>query len=143
MTLQSHLARLLAVKGVSAAALVSTSGELIAGEADDPAMIDRLVGLQTSALAAGQALGELIPPLQKSLAELEAEGDAVTTDAPSAPERGQLMAIYQDGPVLFAPLPDGESVCVVALVSPQDVGRARFALRSLLPALATAERPVA
>lgn len=146
MNHKDHLAKLLAVKGVEAAALVSTAGELLAGEAKDPAAIERLVSLQTAALAAGQALGELIPPAAAtpSAADAVEEAPGGRAEAPqAASDKGLLMVIYTEGPVLFAPLPDGESVCVVALTSPQDVGRARFALRGLLPALTAAAGPVA
>lgn len=170
MTLEGHLEKLLAVKGVTAAAIVSSSGELLAGKAADPAVIDRLVMLQTAALAAGRALGELIPPPKPAVGEDPADGtsggsaagdgssgegtsgDATPRGEASAglgraaeesPQGGQLMAIYPEGPVLFVPLPAAASMCVVALASPQDVGRARFALRGLAAALAEAARPVA
>ncbi|MBX3145034.1 MAG: hypothetical protein KF813_14845 [Trueperaceae bacterium] len=134
MTVEEQLEKLLAVKGVTAAAIVSSGGELVAGRAADPAVIDRLVMLQTAALAAGKALGELIPPAKRA-----ADEDADLADLSPQEERpsgGQLMAIYPEGPVLFVPLPAVDGMCVVALSSPQDVGRARFALRGLVPTLA-------
>lgn len=162
MTLEEHLAKLLAVKGVTAAAIVSSGGDLLAGKAADPAAIDRLVTLQTAALAAGRALGELIPPPKRAVGEGAAgvegvaegqvadEGataDGASGEGPTAAaesrQGGQLMAIYPEGPVLFVPLPAADSMCVVALASPQDVGRARFAMRGLAAALAEAARPVA
>ncbi len=142
MTLENHLEKLLAVKGVTAAAIVSSGGDLLAGKAADPAVIDRLVMLQTAALAAGKALGELIPPPKRAAGDEVADDSAERTgDEPA--HGGQLMAIYPEGPVLFVPLPDVDSMCVVALASPQDVGRARFALRGLVATLAEAARPVA
>lgn len=55
----------------------------------------------------------------------------------------QLMVIYEDsGPIVFTPLPGGERVAVVALSSAHDLGRARFQLRGLTHALATAEVPL-
>lgn len=145
MTLENRLEKLLAVKGVTAAAIVSSGGDLLAGKAADPAVIDRLVMLQTAALAAGKALGELIPP-PKRAGDEPADGSAEQAADQAAERRvhgGQLMAIYPEGPVLFVPLPDVDSMCVVALASPQDVGRARFALRGLVATLAEAARPVA
>lgn len=142
MTLEDHLEKLLAVKGVTAAAIVSSGGDLLAGKAADPAVIDRLVMLQTAALAAGKALGELIPPPKRAAGD-EAVDDYAERTGDEPAHGGQLMAIYPEGPVLFVPLPDVDSMCVVALASPQDVGRARFALRGLVATLAEAARPVA
>ena len=57
--LQALLSDLLTVRGVAAAALAGVDGELLAGHAKDRAMLERVVGIITSALAAGTALGEL------------------------------------------------------------------------------------
>ncbi|HET8986235.1 MAG TPA: hypothetical protein VFN03_10790, partial [Trueperaceae bacterium] len=55
----------------------------------------------------------------------------------------QLMVIYEDsGPIVLTPLPGGERVAVMALTSAHDLGRARFQLRGLTHALATAEVPL-
>jgi hypothetical protein len=75
--LQALLSDLLTVRGVSAAALAGVDGELLAGHAKDRAMLERVVGIITSALAAGTALGELFEDHAGNL------GDA-RSDAPVA-----------------------------------------------------------
>lgn len=146
MSYEDHLAKLVAVRGVSAAAIATPAGELVAGQGEDRAAVERLIALQTAALAAGRALGDLIPPLRPGAAEAgasdEHEDAAGGEESDAAADGGHLMAIYPEGPVLFVPMRDGNTVCV-AVATQQDVGRVRFALRGLLAAVSQGESPVA
>ncbi len=142
MSYEEHLAKLLAVRGVSAAAIATPAGELLGGQGEEAA-VARLVALQTAALAAGRALGDLIPPPRSSASEVEDSSDDPADSDEGAPAQiGHLMAIYPEGPVLFVPLGDGNTVCV-AVATQQDIGRVRLALRGLLAASARGESPVA
>lgn len=165
-TLTQVLADVLDIRGVLAAAVVSVDGEMLAGGAADTALLDRISGAVTGALAAGEALSGL---MAKSLvdgvvadggsrADVGAGADAAVAgelDATTAPaadavaSRGtgygskHLMVIYEDsGPIVFEPLPGGERIAVMALGSAHDLGRARFQLRGLTQALSTAEVPL-
>ena len=190
-TLTEVLADVLAIRGVLAAAVVTTDGEPLAGEAADSQLLERMTSTVTGALAAGVALSTLVDagvsgepdPTEPSPTEpgstgaeppslavgdgtgtawpaFEAASEGDDSYAPGGaaaladgdPEAGggdaasmgkQLMVIYEDtGPIVFMPLPGGERVAVVALRASQDLGRARFQLRGLMLALATAAVPL-
>ena len=80
------LSGLLAVRGVLAAAVVGVDGEFLSGEATDKALLDRMVGTVTSALAAGEALAGLLdrPVEAASGTSDEAEEARPREVAPSA-----------------------------------------------------------
>lgn len=158
-TLTQVLADVLAIRGVLAAAVASVDGEVLAGAASDTALLERISGAVTGALAAGEALSGLVAEslVGKSGADQWAEDEnasvaAQAVDAATSPESAagagrssdkQLMVIYEDsGPIVFTPLPGGERVAVLALGSAHDLGRARFQLRGLVQALSTAEVPL-
>lgn len=112
---------MLALRGATVAAVVDSGGEVLASRSTDRSLLERTVAVITSALAAGQALGELL------------EGG-------SAPESGdaleQVTLIFGEGPILLTPLEASGRVLVLALRSEQDLGRARFALRGSLKRMA-------
>ena len=156
-TLTQVLADVLALRGVLAAAVVSVDGEILAGAAPDTALLDRMTGSVTGALAAGEALAGMVTKSLIGTGEDEAarEEGAVGSEhdlgdeasgvglSASQPAGKQLMVIYEDsGPMVFTPLPGGERVAVVALSSSHDLGRARYQLRGFTTALATAEVPL-
>lgn len=169
-TLTDVLGDVLAIRGVLAAAVVSGDGEVLAGQPAGSALLERMTDTVTGALAAGVALSTLVAREHMDGEDagesnagdgtgtewpaFDADGvaQAVTARDDGAVERSvqlsgsgavgrQLMVIYEDtGPIVFTPLPGSERVVVVALGSAQDLGRARFQLRSLSGALASAEQ---
>ena len=156
-TLTQVLADVLALRGVLAAAVVSVDGEILAGAASDTALLDRMTGAVTGALAAGEALSGLVTKSLIGAREEEpgadddagddgfagARGTAAVGDSSSQAGGRQLMVIYEDsGPIVFTPLPGGERVAVVALNSSHDLGRARYQLRGFTSSLANADVPL-
>lgn len=115
------LGELLAVRGATVAAIVDGGGAMVAGRANDPAAMQRAAAVVTTALAAGAALGELLP--------------SGPGDAGDARPR-QVMVSQDAGPMLFVPLRASDHVVVVALRGEGDVGRARLAVKTLLPRFA-------
>ncbi len=112
------LRQLLDVRGVVSAAVAGADGGLVDGVALGETGLTELEELVPTALASSKALGALIGegPVEQSLVE------------------------YAEGPVLLAPLGDEDEdgaghVVVVALESVSDLGRVRFQLKRLLPAL--------
>lgn len=156
-TLTQVLADVVALRGVLAAAVVSVDGEILAGAAPDTALLDRMTGAVTGALAAGEALAGLVTRSLVGASEEDASADDMVNGdrdnlgdddhdagaSRSHPAGKQLMVIYEDGgPIVFTPLPGGERVAVVALSSSHDLGRARYQLRGFTTALATADVPL-
>lgn len=159
-TLTQVLADVLEIRGVLAVAVASVDGEILAGGASDAALLGRMTGAVTGALAAGEAFSGLVAksltgaraddewsdPDDEGVGHVPVGGEAPTPVAGGGkPPTGskQLMVIYEDsGPIVFTPLPGGERVAVMALSSTHDLGRARFQLRGLTDALATAEVPL-
>jgi|SRR5690606_12540373 len=155
-TLTQVLADVLALRGVLAAAVVSVDGEILAGAASDTALLDRMTGAVTGALAAGEALSGLVTKSLIGAREEQREADDDAGDDGFAEAHGtalgdssshaggrQLMIIYEDsGPIVFTPLPGGERVAVVALNSSHDLGRARYQLRGFTSSLANADVPL-
>lgn len=115
------LDEMLSVRGATAAALVLADGQVLASRSPDRALLERTVAIITSALAAGQALGELL-------------GDEQTEDDGFQ----QVTLIFGEGPIVLMPLHDGAHLMVLALESEHDLGRARLALRGSLKRLADA-----
>lgn len=111
---------MLQIRGATAAAVVTSDGELLASRAVDRALLERTVEIITSALAAGQALGELL--------------EADDAEPGGAPE--QVTLIFGEGPILLRPVPAAGRVLVLALGSEQDLGRARLMLRGAVARLA-------
>ncbi|MFO7545717.1 MAG: hypothetical protein R6W77_09500 [Trueperaceae bacterium] len=143
--LQALLSDLLTVRGVAAAALAGVDGELLAGHAKDRAMLERVVGIITSALAAGTALGELFEDdagiMGGGGANVDADGETfggAAGGASGGPELGKIMLDFAGGPILVAPLPGGERVAIVVLEDTQGLGRARYALRGTMDRLSKA-----
>jgi len=170
-SLTDVLGDVLAIRGVLAAAVVTTDGEVLAGQPAGSALLERMTDTVTGALAAGVALSTLVAndhPEGGGTGDVDESsvGDGTGTewpafdadgvadglgDDPAAQPGGrraessavgrQLMVIYEDtGPIVFTPLHESERVVVVALDSPQDLGRARFQLRGFSGALASAEQ---
>lgn len=167
-SLSDVLGDVLAIRGVLAAAVVTTDGEVLAGQPADSALLERMTDTVTGALAAGVALSTLVANDHADAGDADesSAGDGTGTEwpafdadgvveagggDPAAPSAGsrleggavgrQLMVIYEDtGPIVFTPLQGSERVVVVALGSAQDLGRARFQLRGFTGALATAEQ---
>ncbi len=119
------LEEMLALRGATAAAVVGADGEALASRGLDRALLERAVGVITSALATGRALGELLADDQ--------DDEDQSDDGPR-----QLMLMFEEGPILLTPLPGTERVMVLALESERDLGRARLALRGNLRRLAQA-----
>ena len=111
---------MLEVRGATAAAVVTSDAELLASRSLDRALLERAVEVITGALAAGRALGELLPAADN--------GDA------EDPEQVTLM--FGEGPILLTPVPGTQRVLVLALANEQDLGRARLMLRGALGRLA-------
>ena len=98
------------VRGVVAAVLVDSAGEVVASDSDDPGLLGQMRLTATSALAASEAFSDLLP----------------SDDPPN------LTAIYDDGrPLIFTPVADGSMTLVVAVESAVDIGRARFQLKRI------------
>lgn len=110
---------MLEVRGATAAAVVTADAEVLASRSVDRALLERTAEIITSALAAGQALGEL----------LEGEGS-------EAGSLEQVTLIFGEGPILLKPVPAAKRVLVLALESEHDLGRARLMLRGALGRLA-------
>ena len=132
--LQALLDELLGVRGTVAAAVVTSDGEMVTSRAHDELRLDRTVSTITSALAAGQALGELLP------SEAESEAGAVGNTVPTSDSgaSSSVMLIFDEGPILLTPLANPQRVVVLALEAERDVGRARLALRGLMTRLSDA-----
>ncbi len=120
LDLNPLLDAMLDVRGATAAAVVTADGEVLASRSVDRALLERTVEIVTSALAAAQALGELLEAGEK--------------DDPATPE--QVTLIFGEGPILLRPVPAARRVLVLALESEQDLGRARLMLRGVLGRLA-------
>lgn len=118
MTVSECLDQVAAIKGVTAAAVVSEEGYIVEGTTAGSVDLDVLGGLIGSTLGASRALGELL-------------GDG---------EVQQATIEYRDGPVLVVPLAAeaaGNAV-VITLASIAPLGRVRFQLRRLLPEIGAA-----
>lgn len=120
MNLVDLLKQVLAIKGVTSAAVVSGEGFIVEGVSDDDTDLGFVGGLIASSLSSGRALAGLL-------------GEGSVT---------QTMIEYENGPVLLAPLAaegeEEEFVAVVTLESTGTLGRVRFQLRKLLPEIAKA-----
>lgn len=114
------LDEMLSVRGATAAALVTADGQVLASRSPDRALLERTAAIITSALAAGQALGELLAGAQ--------DDDGFQ----------QVTLIFGEGPIVLMPLEDGVHLMVLALESEHDLGRARLALRGSLRRMADA-----
>ncbi len=114
------LDEMLTVRGATAAAVVTSDGEVLAGRSVDRALLERTVDIITSALAAGQALGELL--------DGQGFGDEDALE--------QVTLMFGEGPIVLKPLHASRRVLVLALASEGDLGRARLALRNQLAKLA-------
>lgn len=122
--LQAALRDLLAVRGITSAAVAAADGELVEGLSLGEEELAGLRELVPTALASSQVLGGLM------------EDGAVR----------QALIEYREGPVLLAPIgggPDGEEghVAVIGLAGVGDLGRVRFQLKRHLAALAQALEP--
>lgn len=121
MRLTELLNQVLQIKGVTSAAVVSGSGDLVEGASQDEVDLAFVAGLLTSSLASARVLAGLL-----------GEGELI-----------QTMLEYERGPVLLTPLrPYGSQedgpVLVVMLDAAGSLGRVRFQLRKLLPEIAAA-----
>ena len=118
MSLAEVLGRVVAIKGVSSASVVSGDGYIVDGVSNDDRDLEFVAGLIASSLASSRALAETV----------------------GAGAVEQAMIEFEEGPVLLVPLP-GEAagfVAVVSLTSSGQLGRVRFQLRRLLPEIADA-----
>ncbi len=116
-----------AVRGVVAAAVVSSQGEVLAAAGDEAALLERMQQAATSALAAAEAFSGLFDEAERTAPDEGGEG----ADEADADGTQHLTVLYQDGPpLLFSPVP-GERLMVVAVATPADIGRARFQLKRL------------
>ncbi|MFA5594175.1 MAG: hypothetical protein WDA15_02705 [Trueperaceae bacterium] len=111
---------MLEVRGATAAAVVTVDAEVLASRSVDRALLERTVEIITSALAAGQALGELL--------------ETDESEPGAGPE--QVTLIFGEGPILLRPVPAAKRVLVLALASEHDLGRARLMLRGAISRLA-------
>lgn len=111
---------MLEVRGATAAAVVTADAEVLASRSVDRALLERTVEIITSALAAGQALGELLEP--------DGSGEGAALE--------QVTLIFGEGPILLKPVPAANRVLVLAVASEQDLGRARLMLRGSIGRLA-------
>lgn len=118
MTVSECLDQVTAIKGVTAAAVVSEDGYVVEGKSTGTVDLDILGGLIGSTLGASRALGELL-------------GDGNIR---------QATIEYRDGPVLLVPLTAAAAgnAVVIALASIAPLGRVRFQLRRLLPEIGSA-----
>lgn len=133
------LDELLEVRGVVAAAVVTADAEMVANRSNDELRLERTVASITSALAAGQALGELIPG-EDDAADTAADDGATDTD--NAGAISSVMLMFDEGPILLKPIADAQRVVVLALEGERDLGRARLALRALMARLSAAAAQV-
>lgn len=111
---------MLEVRGATAAAVVTSDAEVLASRSVDRALLERTVEIITSALAAGQALGELLEP--------DGSGEGAALE--------QVTLIFGEGPIVLKPVPAANRVLVLAVASEQDLGRARLMLRGSIGRLA-------
>lgn len=125
MTLVSLLNQVLQIRGITSAAVVSGEGFIVEGVSKDDMDLSFVGGLIASGLASSRVLAGLM-----------GEGEVT-----------QTMIEYENGPVLLTPLQIGNQtggeddfVAVVTLDNAQNLGRARFQLRKLLPQIAEATR---
>ncbi|MEM7736321.1 MAG: roadblock/LC7 domain-containing protein [Deinococcota bacterium] len=125
MTLVDLLNQALQIRGITSAAVVSGEGFIVEGVSKDDMDLSFVGGLIASGLASSRVLAGLM-----------GEGDV-----------SQTMIEYENGPVLLTPLKigvqgagDDDFVAVVTLDSTQNLGRARFQLRKLLPQIAEAAK---
>ncbi len=118
MSLVDCLNRVLDIKGVTSAAVVSAEGFIVEGASRNDRDLSFVGGVIASGLASARVLAELL-----------GEG-----------EIQQTMIEYEDGPVLLMPLDKSEDsyVMVTTLDSIATLGRARFQLRKLLPEISQA-----
>jgi predicted regulator of Ras-like GTPase activity (Roadblock/LC7/MglB family) len=121
MTLVELLNQALQIRGITSAAVVSGEGFIVEGVSKDDMDLSFVGGLIASGLASSRVLAGLM-----------GEGEV-----------SQTMIEYENGPVLLTPLKigaqgagDDDFVAVVTLDSTQNLGRARFQLRKLLPQIA-------
>ncbi len=112
---RAQLQRILGIRGVTGAAVVTTDGRIVESVMRDgfePAFISNVVA---TSLASGNMLMELL--------------------GRSRPE--QAMIEYENGPVLLAQLGSaGTHLAVLTLDTTATLGRMRLQLRKLLPELA-------
>lgn len=108
------------IKGVTSAAVVNDEGLIVEGVASSEMDLGFVGGLIASGLASSQVMANLM-----------GEG-----------EIQQTMIEYESGPVLLTPLQtendrtDNKYAAVITLDSINNLGRARFQLRKLLPQMA-------
>jgi predicted regulator of Ras-like GTPase activity (Roadblock/LC7/MglB family) len=119
--LREVLQQVLAIKGVTSAAVVSHEGLVVESVSDGKVDLAFVSGLIASSLASSQVLAGLM-----------GEG-----------ELQQAMIEYDKGPILMTPLQRAdeaasEYVVVVTLSSTAFLGRVRFQLRKLLPKVSEA-----
>jgi predicted regulator of Ras-like GTPase activity (Roadblock/LC7/MglB family) len=116
VTLSELLDQVAAIKGVGSAAVVSGEGFLLEGSSNNDVDLDFVGGLIASGMASSRALASLL-----------GEGEVQ-----------QAMIEYDQGPVLLLPLGDADEqgyTVVVTLDDASTLGRVRFHLRRLLPAI--------
>lgn len=118
MSLADLLNQVLAIRGVTSAAVVSGEGSIVEGVSHGGTNLDFIAGLIASGLASSQVLAGIL-----------GEG-----------EINQTMIEYENGPVLLTPLKRAgdDYVAVVTLDQTSTLGRVRFQLRKLLPEIAEA-----
>lgn len=120
MSLVDLLNQALQIRGVTSAAVVSGEGFIVEGVSSNDMDLGFVGGLIASGLASSRVLASLL-----------GEGEV-----------SQTMIEYEDGPVLLTPLQAGNDedgyVAVITLDSTNNLGRARFQLRKLLPEIAQA-----
>lgn len=117
MSLKSHLEGMLAIKGVTGAAIVSTDGFIVEGVSRADHDLSLIGGLVASSLASSKVLAGLM----------------------GEDEIRQTMIEYERGPVLMTPLDShgvAGYVAVLTLDTATTLGRVRFQLRKMLPELA-------
>lgn len=119
MTPEALVEAVLELKGVTGAALMTGSGELLAGAPEGAGTLFVTPELLTSSLAPCRALAELLGAEAATQATIEFEEGAL------------LLTLAAEGGGSPAEAP----VSVVCLRSVQDLGRVRFSLRRLLPQL--------
>ncbi len=117
------LDELLAVRGATVAAVADGGGVVLASRAADEATLRRTTDVVTSALAAATALTGLLE---------DGAGGAGAGGQATAPVPKQVMLNLDDGALLLVPLTTSDHVIVLGLASEADIGRARFALKSIL-----------
>ncbi|CAN5755310.1 hypothetical protein BH24DEI2_BH24DEI2_11830 [soil metagenome] len=117
MSLQALLNQVIEIKGVNSAAVVSSSGFVIEGAANNETDLSFVGGLIISGLASSRVLASFL-----------GEGEVL-----------QTMIEYENGPVLLIPLGGEDApVMVATLASAAVLGRTRHSLRKLVPDIARA-----